>query len=318
MHIETYISDLLYRYDCVTIPEFGAFLTKRVSAKLDQDSHTFFPPKKVISFNEQLQHNDGLLASYIADAEDIPYEVAVQKISKQVKSITAFLNEGEILSFSTIGDLTLNSDGKIVFEPSRQSNYLTEAFGLSELKTSKVNREVYKQQVETLEDVIPINTTSQKQTSSRTNSARPYLKYAAVALIALTAGGFAVSRYYNDKVETHNQLAQEEANQQLDVKVQEATFVIENPLPAARLQVEKQQGKYHIIAGAFRVEENSDKKVTELQKLGYKARTIGVNKYGLHEVVYSSYENSNDALVALRDIRKKHNQDAWLLVRELK
>lgn len=314
MHIETYISDLLYRYDCVTIPEFGAFLTKRVSAKIDESNHTFFPPKKVISFNEQLQHNDGLLASYIADSEKIPYEVAVQKISKQVKSIKSFLSEGETLSFSNIGDLVLNNDGKIVFEPSQNSNYLTEAFGLTEFKSSNVNREVYKQQVESLEDVIPISITPESRASSKT---RPYLKYAAVALIALTVGGFAASSFYNNQIEAHNQIAQEEANEQLDVKVQEATFVIENPLPAATLKVDKQQGKYHIIAGAFRIEENSDKKVEQLQELGFKARKIGVNKYGLHEVVYSSYENSNDALAALRDIRQNYNKEAWLLVREI-
>lgn len=314
MHIETYISDLLYRYDCVTIPEFGAFLTKRVSAKIDESNYTFFPPKKVISFNEQLQHNDGLLASYIADSEKIPYEVAVQKISKQVKSIKSFLSEGETLSFSNIGDLVLNSDGKIVFEPSQNSNYLTEAFGLTEFKSSNVNREVYKQQVESLEDVIPISITPESRASSKT---RPYLKYAAVALIALTVGGFAASSFYNNQIEAHNQIAQEQANEQLDVKVQEATFVIENPLPAATLKVDKQQGKYHIIAGAFRIEENSDKKVEQLQELGFKARKIGVNKYGLHEVVYSSYENSNDALAALRDIRQNYNKEAWLLVREI-
>ena len=317
MHIETYISDLLYRYDCVTIPEFGAFLTKRVSAKIDESNHTFFPPKKVISFNEQLQHNDGLLASYIADAEKIPYELAVQKISKQVKSIKSFLTEGETLSFSSIGDLVLNSDGKIVFEPSYNSNYLTEAFGLSEFKASNVNREVYKNQVETLEDVIPIHITPEKRISNGSTSSRPYLKYAAVALIALTVAGFAASNFYKNQVETHNQLAQEAANEQLDAKVQQATFVIENPLPAATLNVEKQQGKYHIIAGAFRIEENSNSKVKQLQELGFKARTIGANKYGLHEVVYSSYENSNDALRALRNIRKNHNKEAWLLVREL-
>ena len=317
MHIETYISDLLYRYDCVTIPEFGAFLTKRVSAQIDETNHTFFPPKKVISFNEQLQHNDGLLASYIADCEKIPYEVAVQKISKQVKSIKTFLNEGETLSFRTIGDLVLNSDGKIVFEPSFNSNFLTEAFGLSEFKASNVNREVYKQQVETLEDIIPIHITRERRISTSSSTTRPYLKYAAVVLIALTVGGLAVSTFYNNQVETHNHLAQEAANEQLDAKVQEATFIIENPLPAATLSVEKQQGRYHIIAGAFRVEENSNAKVEELQSLGFKARTIGVNKYGLHEVVYSSYENSNDALTALRDIRQNYNKEAWLLVREL-
>ncbi|MCB0445320.1 MAG: SPOR domain-containing protein [Gelidibacter sp.] len=312
MQLETYISDLLYRYDCVTIPEFGAFLTKRVSAKVHDTTNSFYPPKKVVSFNEQLQHNDGLLASYMAEVEKIPYEVAVQKISKQVKSIKSFLVEGETLTFNAIGELTLNNEGKIIFEPSYHINYLTDAFGLSQFVSSKVTREVYKQEVETLEEVIPIAITPEKRKS------KSYFKYAAVAVIALTLSGFLASNYYSNQIEAHNQMAQEAANNQLDAKVQEATFVIDNPLPSATLTVEKQQGNYHIVAGAFRIKENSEKKVAQLIALGYKARTIGINKYGLHEVVYASYQNSHDALAALHEIRKTNNPSAWLLVKDLK
>lgn len=311
MHLETYISDLLYRYDCVTIPEFGAFLTKRVSAKVHETTNSFYPPKKVVSFNEQLQHNDGLLSSYIAEVEKIPYEAAVQKISKQVKSIKSYLIEGETLTFQNIGDLVLNADGKIIFDPSYHINYLTDAFGLSQFVTPNISREAFKKEVELIEEKAPIALTPEKRKS------RPYLKYAAIAVIALGIGGFTASNYYLNKIETHNQLAQEEANEQLETKVQEATFVIENPLPAATLTVEKQSGNYHIVAGAFRVEENSDKKVKQLKALGYKARKIGVNKYGLHEVVYDSYIDRLDALNALRQIKREHNPDAWLLVKAL-
>ena len=312
MHLENYISDLLYRYDCVTIPEFGAFLTNRVSAKIHESTHAFYPPKKVVSFNEQLQHNDGLLASYITEIEKIPYEVAIQKINKHVKSIKSFLIEGETLTFQNIGDLLLNSEGKIVFEPSYHVNYLTDSFGLSQFTSLSVTREVYKEQVESIEKVIPINITPEKRKTTR-----PFLKYAAVALIALTAGGFVVSNYYVNQIETHNQSAQKEANTQLDAKVQEATFIIENPLPAATLNVEKQTGNYHIVAGAYRIAENSQTKVEQLQALGYKARVIGVNKYGLHEVVYASYQTSEEALTALRQIRHQENNSAWLMVKEL-
>lgn len=313
MHLENYISDLLYRYDCVTIPEFGAFLTKRVSAKVHETTHTFYPPKKEVSFNEQLQHNDGLLCSYIAEVEKIPYEAALQKIGKHVKSIKSFLVEGETLAFQNIGELKLNNDGKVVFEPSHHVNYLTDSFGLAHFVSPSVTREVYKEEVETIEKVIPISITPERR-----KNARPFLKYAAVALIALTAGGLMVSKYYIDTIETHNQLAQEEANEQLDAKVQEATFVIQNPLPAATLTVDKQSGNYHIVAGAYRVEENSQTKVEQLEALGYQARMIGVNKYGLHEVVYSSYQTADEALTALRQIRKEHNPQAWLMVKELK
>ena len=58
MQLSTYISDLLYRYECVIIPGFGAFLTRNQSAWIDEASNTFYPPSKVISFNRQLQANE--------------------------------------------------------------------------------------------------------------------------------------------------------------------------------------------------------------------------------------------------------------------
>jgi len=176
MQLETYISDLLYRYECVTVPEFGSFLTQRVSAKVHASTNAFYPPKKVLSFNEQIQTNDGLLANYIADVEKIPYEVATKKIQKRVKSLKSYLTEGETLTFDNIGDLSFNNEGKILFEPSYHLNYLTNAFGLSQLVSPVISREVYKEEVEAIEKVIPLTVTPEKRKT------RPYLKYAAIAL----------------------------------------------------------------------------------------------------------------------------------------
>jgi nucleoid DNA-binding protein len=311
MQLETYISDLLYRYDCVTVPEFGAFLSNRVSAKMHESTSTFYPPKKVLSFNEQLQNNDGLLANYIAEVEKIPYASANDKISKQVKTIKSHLIEGETIPFENIGELVLNTEGKIVFNPSNHINYLTDAFGLSHFTSLDIKREVYKEEAETIEEVAPIVLTPEKRSN------RNWLKYAAAAVVVLGLGGFGAAKYYSNTIENHNQLAQEEANAQLDAKVQEATFIISNPLPAATLSLEKQTGNYHIVAGAFRVEANSDKKVEQLKSLGYKAKTIGKNRYGLYEVIYESFETRLEAHKALYKIRNEHNKDAWLLIKKL-
>lgn len=310
MQLETYISDLLYRYECVTVPEFGAFLTQPVSASIDEATNTFYAPKKVVSFNEQIQKNDGLLAHYIADVEKIPFEIANQKISKRVTILKSFLTQGETLTFKNIGEITFNTESKILFEPSYHLNYLTDAFGLSQFVSPTVTREVYKEDVKTIEKVVPITVTPEKRKS------KSYLKYAAVGLIALTLGGLAASNYYVNEIEQHNLLAQEQATQQLENRIQQATFNL-NPLPAITLNVVKQTGNYHIIAGAFRVEENCDKKIVQLKADGFNARKIGVNKYGLHEVVYGSYETGLEALEAIRSIRKTHNEDAWLLVKKL-
>jgi len=310
MQLETFISDLLYRYECVTIPEFGAFLTQRVSATIDDASNTFHAPKKVVSFNEQIQQNDGLLAHYIADVEKIPFEVANKKIAKRVKLLKSYLTQGETLTFKNIGEIVFNNEGKILFEPAYNLNYLTDSFGLSQFEAPTVTREVYKEEAEAIEKVVPIAVTPEKRQS------KPYLKYAAIALIALTLGGFGASKFYVNQIETHNQLAQEQATQELGTKIQQATFNL-NPFPAITLNIIKQTGNYHIVAGAFRIEENCEKKVKQLKSDGFSARKIGANKYGLHQVVYASYEGRLDALKALRTIKKTHNKDAWLLVQKL-
>ncbi|WAC01122.1 SPOR domain-containing protein [Lacinutrix neustonica] len=311
MQLEHYISDLLYRYECVTVPNFGAFLSQRVSATVHETTNAFYPPKKSLAFNEQIQTNDGLLARYIADVEDVSFERATEKIANQVKSLKSYLIEGEVVAFENIGDLKLNNEGKIVFSPSYHLNYLTDAFGLSQLVSPPVTREVYKETVEAIEKVIPITVTAEKR------KAIPYLKYAAAAIIALTIGGFGVSNYHINNIATQNEMAQEEANAQLDTKIQEATFIISNPLPTVTLKVTKQTGNYHIVAGAFRVEANSDKKVEQLQAQGFKARKIGMNRYGLHQVAYATYENRFEALRVLNEIRESSNEDAWLLVKQL-
>ena len=311
MQLETYISDLLYRYECVIIPEFGAFLTQPVSAKVDISSNTFYPPKKVLSFNEQLKNNDGLLANYIADVEKLPYEAAVKNIAKKTKSLKSYLAQGETLTFKNIGDITLSNEGKITFEPSYHLNYLTDAFGLAKFVSPNVSREVYKEQVETIEKVAPIAITPEKRKS------RNYLKYAAVAVIALTLGGFGASNYYLNQIETQNQIAQQEATQEIENKIQQATFIIDNPLPSVTLNVAKQSGNFHIVAGAFRIEENCDKKLKQLHAQGFSARKIGANKYGLHQVVYSSYDTRAEAQRELYKIKKTHNPDAWLLAQKL-
>lgn len=312
MQFERYISDLLYRYECVIIPEFGAFITQNVSAKIHESTNAFYPPKKALSFNEQLNTNDGLLANYIASVEKIPFETASEKIANKTKSLKALLTEGETLTFKNIGDLSLNAEGKITFSPSYHLNYLTDAFGLSQFVSPSITREVYKEEIEELENVIPIAITPEKRKSVG------FFKYASIAVLALTLGGFISSNYYLDKIEEHNQLAAEQAQEQLNTKIQEATFVISNPLPSVTLNVTKQSGNYHIVAGAFRVAENCEKKLNELHDLGFKsAHKIGTNKYGLHQVVYGSFETRLEAQRELIKVKKTHNKDAWLLIQDI-
>jgi len=311
MQLATYINDLLYRYECVIIPGFGAFLTQSCSARIDTDSHTFYPPGKTLSFNRQLQTNDGLLANYVASVEQCSYEVALQKIRNFTGKLSLQLSEGETISLQRIGDFFLNTEKSVQFVPASSENYSTAAFGLSSFVSPTIQREVYKETVETLEEKTPILFTPEKRAS------HPYLKYAAIGLLAIGLTGFGGLKLYESNVQQHNFVEKQKANSLVDNQIQEATFVLESPLPSLDITLPKQAGKYHIIAGAFRVEENARNKLEQLISNGYPARLIGANKYGLHQVVYSSHEDRLDALQSLHLIQRSENKDAWLLVLDL-
>lgn len=304
----TFINDLLYRYECVIIPGYGAFLTQYRSAKIDETSHTFYPPGKIVTFNRQLQTNDGLLANYVASVENCSYESALQKIRTFTGKIQAQLSNKEVVSFKNIGDFSLNEEKAIQFTPSEKENFSTASFGLSSFTSQQVLRE------ESTKDVIE---NTPLLFTPRRRERYPYLKYAAVAVIALSVAGIGAMKLYEGEVQKYNFAEKQKADTLLENKIQEATFVIENPLPALNLTLPKLTGKYHVVAGAFRVEENATKKLNQLRAKGYAAKSIGENQYGLHVVVYSSHQDRLEARKSLRDIKLSENKDAWLLVRDL-
>ena len=310
MQLSQYISDLLYRYECVTLPNFGAFLSHPVSARINEATSDFYPPHKQLSFNVQLKSNDGLLASYISDVENISFEGATSKIENQVAQLKAQLDKGETVEFKHIGALT-SEKGKLLFVPSDSLNYRTDAFGLASFVSPSIERQAHQAVVQKLEANGAIVLTPKRSKSN------VYLKYAAIAVLALGLSGSIGSNVYLSQIEKQNTIAIETANATLDSKIQEATFVIDNPLPAVMVSLKKQSGDFHIVAGAFRVEANSYRKLQQLKSLGYDARIIGANKYGLHQVVYESFETREDAQNALFKIKKTHNRAAWLLIKDL-
>lgn len=315
MALENYITELLYRYNCVVVPGFGAFLTQRKSAVLDQASNTFYPPTKIVSFNGQLTSNDGLLVSYMADAEKLTYDQMLLKLESLANDWKRKLEQGNRMSLVNIGALRLNGDKKIIFEPSSSTNYLTTSFGLTSIVSTPVIREILKEKAIALEERIPfIITPEQREKSNFT--LRPYIKYAAIFLLALSTGltGY---RFYNERLSTQ-QLVQEEAQQKVSEQIQKATFFDASPieLPAITLDVitkKKNVTTHHIVAGAFRFKENADKKIRELARRGFDAEYLGENRHGLHMVTYSRFTEVKQALKALREIKNTQSSDAWML-----
>lgn len=125
-----HIEYLILNHDCVTIPGIGAFIAQYHSAKMDSDLHCFFPPRRVISFNSAIRHNDGLLASSIARKESIPYGRAVDKMNEYINLFNAQLKETGAVSLGSIGFLTVTEDDTLLFEPAANPNISKQLVGM--------------------------------------------------------------------------------------------------------------------------------------------------------------------------------------------
>ncbi|WP_309640494.1 SPOR domain-containing protein [Flavobacterium sp.] len=321
MKIEHYISQLLYRHQCVTVPGFGAFLTEIQSAHLHENTNSFYPPKKVISFNSHLKNNDGLLANHIAQIEKSTYENAVASIESEVVIWNSILQVNEKFTLKNIGELSLNSEKNLVFTPSENINYLKESFGLNSFVSPAIKREQYKQEAETFykEEFVEEVAVEEKETIAfepEVRKKRSYLKYAAIIVLALSATGSIGFKLYQDHIDQETLLVETAVQKQVQNKIQEATFLIDNTLPTVTLTVTSEKLSYHIVAGAFRNEENAQNVYNDLLKSGFKARRIAPNKHGLFPVLYGSYATNAEAQEAMTKIHET-NPDAWLLVKAL-
>ena len=312
MQIEKHISDLLYRYQCVTVPGFGAFLTETVSAHVTGSASSFFPPKKVVSFNANVKNNDGLLANHVALQEKMSYELAVIKIGDVVNEWTYLLQNRNRVVLKNIGEISVNNEMNWVFEPANTVNYLTDSFGLSSFVSPEITREVLKQEVEALEEKAPIIFTPERKKDYS------YLKYAAIFVVMLGAGGFGYKTYYDQQIETKTLAVQKNVQEKVQQQIQEATFVISAPVEAVELNVAtpvEEKMPYHLVAGAYRNEENANKAIAELKAAGFEnAKMLPINKHNLYPVVYGSFKNLNEAQTERKNIQKSHNAEAWLLI----
>jgi hypothetical protein len=314
MQIAIYISDLLYRHECVVVPDFGAFISRRVPAQHFASSHTIYPPKKGLSFNAQIKQNDGLLANYISSAANVSYEESVQKIRDYVRFLDQEIEDSGSITIHKVGRFSRNKEKALQFTPMYLVNYLPEAFGLSSHETYAVDRVSVAPKVEIgkeFEDETPVIALETIKTNS--SSWVRYVAMGAVIFGSIFVGLKGYENQINDDALAVEQMSREIVN----AKIESASFLIREPLPSITIDVAPLEKNFHIVAGAFREPANADKRVAQLQLKGYDAKRIGVNKYGLHNVAFSSFIERNDAINELNKLRSIGFEQAWLFAGSL-
>ena len=295
MQLSKYISELLHRHECVTIPGLGSFISTFKPAHYDLKNEKFYPPSKHISFNSQINKNDGLLAKHISTHENLDYNFVLKDIHSLVIKIIQTLNK-EKYFLKDIGELSLSKEKKIIFNPYHSKNYLKDSFGLSPLNVKQISSH--------------LNIKEDRKTLRLVNISSKILKQAAVWACLILGSGYIYINVNNDLID--QKIAYEQSlRDQSKAIVEKAVFDL-GSLPSLTINVKRQQPKYFIIAGAFRVKQNAKNLVSSLKSKGYKSRILPLNDKGLIPVAFDGFLNRNEAIISLREIQAKENKYAWI------
>lgn len=134
-----YIHRLLFSNDTVIVPGLGAFVAQPAPAGIDYAGGQITPPARILSFNEKLTTDDGLLTYSIVQDKNISDEAAAQWIEQEVEEIKKQLDQREIVVLDQIGRLYKNYMQHVQFLPDA-NNFSRDNFGLPPLQFSPLSR----------------------------------------------------------------------------------------------------------------------------------------------------------------------------------
>ena len=312
--IEHYISELLYLHDCVIIPGFGGFVGNKKSAYIHPVSGIIYPPSKAFLFNKNLRQNDGLLATHIARMEGIELSKTTDLIEDFVKKIQSELEQRSAFKLQNVGTFTKGREGNISFLQDKSYNYNLASFGMqANLKAKKVERTISQDKEVILKSI------GQKDFGKTLRRAAAVL----IPLIGLSLIGITqeenINKVYsqmanlNPFTSTKTEIVALETKPEVVIEIIAPTITkVKEETVKIAIPIVEQSKTYFIIAGAFAEKKNADRLLYKLSNLNYKPSIVkGGN---LMRVSYNSFQDRENALLALAEIRKE-NKSAWLLTK---
>ena len=271
--IEYYISQLLYKNDCVIVMNFGGFVCSSISANLNKKTGILTPPNKSILFNPQLKDNDGLLINHIAQSEGISQEDSKINLLKFVEQSLKNLNKFKSCRFEEIGLFTLNSDKNIIFTQDLKTNYNLNSFGFQDIINNKITR-----------DNSEIIEESLKLIKKKNNFTTKRLLKAAAIIIPLIGISF-LSITQEDRINNiYTQIAnvnpisfkkdnvtvlKDQRSKEIIINKEIQPEIINNEVSQVFEEVIIPSQKFYIIAGAFSIEKNANKLKNRLNSWNY-------------------------------------------------
>jgi hypothetical protein len=323
LDITAFIKELLFGHDCVILPGFGGFIGNYTPARIEKTSNTFYPPVKQISFNRNLNHNDGLLIGRISESSKMNYADARFLVEEFVNGLRARLSKGDKVVLENIGSFVNNHEGNVQFEPDRDANYYLDSYGLEPFQIAPLEGYNVRERVLKHRDKEPVKQPSARKILWRAAVVIPLLVVAAIVVVPLTTDLF------RTKVQTTslNPLASiefENNRQALDKdkpadsmgSVNQAstgplaepgiTTSPEKVNEAISTPVVNSFEEYSLIAGSFKSEENAATMIKILESEGYKPELMSAPN-GFLRVSAMKCSTLAEAIKAKDSISQKHS-----------
>lgn len=190
MKLEKNISQLLYCHDCIIVPEFGGFVANYRTATVDEVRQMVHPPSKEVGFNKNLKRNDGLLVDHVAHSEAIDFDEAGLLIASEVQRWNATLDSGQRLELKGVGGLFYDRFRNLQFDPEKNTNYLTAAFGMGAVQLPELRNAPVEVPVEKAPEPEPVIVELQPTASEKEDKKVVMWPAIAASLVALVAFGF--------------------------------------------------------------------------------------------------------------------------------
>ena len=317
--ISRHLVKLLLDHNCVIIPDLGGFIAQHLPAKYNSDENTYQPPLRIVSFNQELTLNDGLLIQSLMQTYDTSFPETLKMLEDAVTEMKEELYEKGELDLVGVGILRLNLEGNYEFEPHQHGIVSPETFGLTpiSLKTDE-------------ERFVSSDKESDKYTFS---ISKKVVNYAAAAVVsAFFFLGWALPAQHNsgmnqgmqaqilgsgfywgnadDQVKTAKMNISAPKKEEKTATPTVAPSPTPAPAPSAKAEAERapeattasaNKGGFTITVSCGLPQKYADRLISNLQEEGLnEARSEADGKY--FNVVYGNFESQAEAEIFIKQM----------------
>lgn len=274
---------LISNYKCIVIPNLGAFILNK------ENNNRMIAPLYKLSFNSQLIHDDGILATYFQKRNNISYDKALIEIQYLVQDIKTDLSDKKEVVCANLGTLQMQNDS--ITYKNNPSFVIPSSFGLSSITLHTISA---------IENKKAKQLVDKKKFRFKQNLLAASVGAAAV-LLFLIPTNFIRDNTNNGMIEQANFLTN-------------ISSIYNNNTPKNKIE------SYYLIVDSEKDLTKANSKLQQLKNnFEFDNATILANE-NTQRIYIQKYTSKNDANKALNDLKSKNPRfsNAWIFTETAK